>query len=195
MFIRERVKKNCGYKKRYIYHYLIESYRNNDGKPRQRNILSLGKLSLEKKYWKILANRIEEIISNQERLIACSPEIERLSQHYASLLIEKQSSQKELQEAQKDYVPDFERIDLNTLTHTLARTIGAEHIAWEMVKRLGFEKIFRDCGIADIDSKVACILIAARMVYPASELGPHEWLQNVSGLYELEGCEPEEISL
>lgn len=193
MFIRERVKKNKGYKKRYIYHYLIESYRNQDGKPRQRTLLALGKLPLEKHYWKALANRIEEIVSNQERLIECSPDIERLAQHYASLLIEKRSG---AQSTQRISEPDYEEVDLNSCAQTHVRTIGAENAAWGMVQRLGLEDIFRECcGIEGLDIITACILTAARMVYPASELATYRWLTSVSGLCELAGTEMEHISL
>jgi transposase len=190
MFIRERVKKSKSSKKRYIYHSLVESYRTVEGKPRQRNLLSLGKLSLEKKHWKTLANRIEEIYTNQERLMECSEEIEQLAQHYASLLIKKEASIT----PQEPSEPDYEEVDLNSLQNRRARTIGAESAAWSMVERLGFKEIFRECGFEDIGLKTACMLIAARMVHPGSELATHQWLQKLSALCELAGCSPEDIS-
>jgi len=195
MFIRERVKKNKGYKKRYIYHYLMESYRNEEGKPRQRTLLSLGKLSLEKKHWKALANRIEEIVTNQQRLVECSAEVERLGQHYASLLVEKRSSQEQSQEEKKTAECDYEEVNLNTFTQTQVRTVGAENAAWGMLQRLGFEKIFSSCGIKGIDNITARILTAARMVHPASELATYRWLTSVSGLCELAGVDITDISL
>jgi transposase len=194
MFIRERVKQNTGYKKRYIYHYLMESYRNADGKPRQRNLLSLGKLSLEKRHWKTLANRIEEIILNQDRLIECSPEIERHAQQYAALLIQKRSAVKPAAGSSAP-AADYEEIDINSLEPTQVRTIGAEHAAWAMVQRLDLSGILEDCGISGRDNLTACIATAARMVHPASELGTHQWLQALSGLCELAGSSIEEISL
>jgi len=69
MFIRETVKQNKGYKKKFIYHNLMESYRTEKG-PRQRLLLSLGELYLPREKWKSLANRIEEIINNQKSIFA-----------------------------------------------------------------------------------------------------------------------------
>jgi len=64
MFIREVIKSKKGSSKKFVYHLLVESYRSPKG-PRQRTLLSLGKLELPRQQWKALANRIEEIISGQ----------------------------------------------------------------------------------------------------------------------------------
>jgi len=86
MFIREIIKQNKGYKKKFIYNALMESYRTEKG-PRQRMVLSLGKLNLPRDKWKELANRIEEIVNNQQNLYPADEEIETLAQHYATVLL------------------------------------------------------------------------------------------------------------
>ena len=92
MFIREVVKQNKGYHKKFVYHFLVESYRTAKG-PRQRTLLKLGVLDLPRDKWKALANRIEELYQGQSSLIPADPEIEPLAQHYAALLAQKQLEQ------------------------------------------------------------------------------------------------------
>ena len=88
MFIKTVKKRNKGYSKVYTYHRLMESYRTPQG-PRQITLLELGKLELPQSQWKHLADRIEQIVMGQQRIIPVQPDIEKLAQHYASLLINK----------------------------------------------------------------------------------------------------------
>ncbi len=52
-------------------------------------VLNLGKLELPKEKWKILADRIEQIISGQQQIITVGLDIETLAQHYAPLVVKK----------------------------------------------------------------------------------------------------------
>ena len=68
MFIREVVKQNEGYKQKFIYHTLVESYRTEKG-PRQRTLLSLGKLSLPRDKCSMVGkhytkNRVDTIVND-----------------------------------------------------------------------------------------------------------------------------------
>jgi hypothetical protein len=84
MFIREKIKRRKG--KEYIQHQLIESVRTAAG-PRQNIILNMGKLDIEQNKWKLLANAIEEKLHNQPSLFNSDPDIKKLAQHYAQLII------------------------------------------------------------------------------------------------------------
>ena len=70
MYIRKVAQKNNSTGKAYYTHRLVETYRNTEGKVRQRVLLNLGtNFSIEQNDWKLLADRIEEIMSGQETLI------------------------------------------------------------------------------------------------------------------------------
>ena len=127
MFIREVVKQNEGYKKKFIYHSLMESYRTEKG-PRQRTLLSLGKLTLPRDKWKALANRIEEIICNQQTIVSIDEEIEALAQHYASCLLDKHL-QKEKEEKISQEEAHYEEVDINSVKTQKCRTIGSEAVS------------------------------------------------------------------
>ncbi|MEJ5300411.1 MAG: hypothetical protein WHS38_05420, partial [Thermodesulforhabdaceae bacterium] len=64
---------------------LVESYRTPNG-PRQRILLNLGRLDLDKDQLRILAERIDEILKGKQRIFRVSQEIESLARHFASAL-------------------------------------------------------------------------------------------------------------
>jgi transposase len=181
MFIRETKKSNIGYKKQFVYHHLVESYRTDKG-PRQRVLLDLGKITIAKEHWKLLANRIEEIINGQSSLFEVDTEIESLAQHYANLLI-----QKNINKQKDENIEDnqFEEIDITSVKTSIIRTIGCEYAALETIKKLGFDEIFSKLGFTDKQIKVAELLIIGRMVYPASEFATFKWAHNLSAIDEL----------
>ncbi|SHG37248.1 hypothetical protein SAMN02745206_03754, partial [Desulfacinum infernum DSM 9756] len=76
MFIRRVRKKDHQTGTTYFYHQLVESYRTPKG-PRQRTLLNLGKLDLEPKQLKGLANRIEEILTGQRPAFPIDQEMEK----------------------------------------------------------------------------------------------------------------------
>lgn len=190
MFIREVKKSNKGYKKQFIYHLLVESYRTDKG-PRQRTILNLWELSIPRDKWKLLANRIEDIISGQKSLFDCDTEIELLAKHYADLLIDKTlNNQKE----DKKQESDFEEVDLNSVKTSRLRTIGGEHVANEILERIGFSEILAKLGFNEKQLKVAKLLVIGRMIYPASEFATYKWAHNISAVGELLSLNMDEIS-
>ena len=181
MFIRENKKSNKGYKKQFIYHLLVESYRTDKG-PRQRVLLDLGKLTLPKDQWKLLANRIEEIINGQSSLLDVEVEVEALAQHYAHLLIQKNINKRKEEHGKQ---PEFEEIDVNSVKTSSLRTIGGEYVANEMLKKIGFAEILEKLQFTDKQIKVAHLLIIGRMIYPASEFATYKWAHNLSAIDEL----------
>lgn len=183
MFIRELVKQNKGYEKKFVYHALMESFRTEKG-TRQRLLLSLGKLTIPKDKWKALANRIEEIITNQQSLSKPDEEIEALAQHYASLLLGKRLGEKKVEEEQKES-PHYEEINIHSVNTCHPRTIGAENVSLSMVKRLGFPVFLSDIGFTEKEVKIAQLLIVGRMVFPASEWRTYHWAKELSAIGEL----------
>ena len=186
MFIRELVKQNKGYKKRFLYHALMESYRTGKG-PRHRLVLSLGRLNLCRDKWKHLANRIEEILSNQRSLLPPDEEVEMLAQHYASVLLGRQLE--EAEQLEPEELPRYEEVDIHSVGSRDCRTLGAEHVSLSMVHRLGFPTVLSRVGLTEKVAKIAQLLIVGRMVSPASEWRTYHWARQLSAIGELLGIE------
>ncbi len=192
MFIREKTKKSKG-KKRYIQHQLIESVRTTAG-PRQRIVLNLGSLHLPEDKWKELANCIEELLTNQRRLLPQDPEVEAKARHYAN-----QIRQERLARAQEDVVDrkdvavkentQYEQVDINSLITNDAKTIGAEHVAVSQMDDYGFDKILKDLNFTKKQIVYAKMLILGRMIHPGSERETVRWLCETSAAGELLGSQ------
>jgi len=178
-------------KNRQAYHTfkLVESVRTERG-PRQRTMLNLGsEFALPEEQWKDLANRIEEIVTGQSPLFIYSAEIENLANRYARQ-ITGDSRRSILPEAvSAAYAPDYQRVDVGSVDHEHARTVGAEHVVYETIKELGLDEKLRDLGFNKPAVDAAIGVIAARLIAPASERSTHVWLQDVTALGDLLGTD------
>lgn len=184
MFIRKTRKKDPATQKDYFAYQLVESIRTEKG-PRQQILLNLGSnIELDQKELKLLANRIEEIATGQKTLLAYPEKIESLAQRYATRLIRNLS--KPLPEQKETAsVPDYTALDLNTISHEEARTVGTEHLLLETAKQLKIPEKLKECKLSDKQVKIALASIIARAAFPASERGAYLWLLSQSGLGEL----------
>ena len=107
MFIREVKKriKTDGKSYDYIQHRLVESVRTESG-PRQRTILNLGALEIDKDKFKSLANSIEAILKKQNMLLDEDPEINGLAQHFAQIILRERLREQEEKRAQREEEPE-----------------------------------------------------------------------------------------
>ncbi len=187
MFIKEIKKKNKGYDKVFTYQRLMESYRTERGS-RQRTILNLGRVDLPKEQWKLLADRIEAKLTGQQPLWPVDEHIESLATHYAKLIVHKRltvatTEVKEIEE------PEYETVDIKSVSNSKSRTIGAEYVGVATLRKLGLDTLFSQLGYSKSQMDLATLSIVGRLVHPASERRTREWAQNLSGLDELLGTD------
>ena len=184
MFIREVVKKTKG--KEYFQHQLIESVRTPVG-PRHKLVLNLGIISLPKDKWKTLANLIESIVNNQQRLFEEDADIERLARQYARkirkkrLAIEAEGRDIEGEEEKEDY----EEVNINSLCTSDSRSIGPEHVILSQIEDYGFDKILKEVKFDDNQITYAKMLVVARLIHPDSERETVRWINEASAISEL----------
>jgi len=194
VFIKAITKRNRISRKSYTYHRLLESYRSSRG-PRHEIILNLGRLELPKVQWKLLANRIEDILKGQSTLQPAENHIEELAQRYAALIQDRRhqglTSMQEPQELQ----PILRTVDLRSVRSGMVRTIGAEYVGVEFYRKLGMERILAQLGLSEEQQRIAALLIVGRLVAPASERSTREWVRHRSGLSELLGSWVKGVSL
>jgi hypothetical protein len=186
MFIREKIKTVKG--KKYIQHQLIESIRTPAG-PRQRLVLNLGFLDLHPDKWKELANTIESEVHKQPRLFVTDPQIEKLARHYAKVIVRERLN-KESERAASDRATDrlsadYQSVDVNSVSSSEARKIGAEHVVLAQMREYKFDKMLKELGFTDSQLDYTKILIAGRLVNPASERETARWANEDSAILEL----------
>nr|MBP8984829.1 hypothetical protein [Syntrophobacterales bacterium] len=149
--------------------------------PRRRTVLNLGAdFNLPEEHWKDLANRIEGIVTGQQPLFTCGQEVERLAELYARKVIAYHGKA-----TVGRSVPGYQRVDIDSLDHEQPRCVGAEHVVYETMKRLGLDGLLTTLGFNKPARDAALGVIAARLVAPSSERATHVWLQTMSAMDEL----------
>ncbi len=179
MFIRQvsKISKN----KIYFQYQLIEAVRTPSG-PRQRLILNLGQLKIPKEQFKQLANRIEEILTNQPSLFEAPSEVEALAQHYAERIRQQGFNNKPVIPVKSG---DIQNVDVDSLVHSQARTLGAEHVVLEQMREYCFGDILKAQDFTDEQIDYARMLVMGRMLFPGSERRTVRWIEDISASKEL----------
>ncbi|MBL7066408.1 MAG: IS1634 family transposase [Candidatus Marinimicrobia bacterium] len=146
---------------------------------------------MEKDKWKLLANVIKETLCNQNRIFQIDPEIEKMAEHYAALILEKrlQQAAENIESSEKsdenENRAQYESVDIHSVSTSNARTQGAEHVAVKQMDEYGFDNILRDLQFDDKQIIYTKMLIAGRMVHPASERETVRWINENSAIKEL----------
>jgi len=181
---------------------LCQSYRIGDA-PRHRTILNLGKLEglPDRREHKILADCIERIVYKKGTLfeLTDSPEIKRLSEHYARIIINKglievsSGSGSEGESSGGVFLSsspsDYQKIDLESIQHQFVREVGAEWLCKQTIERLGLAGYLIQEGWSKRWIKIALVYLTGRAVFPASDKKSAEWIQQNSAVGELYGIE------
>lgn len=178
MYIREYRTKNKKSGKVYIKHQLVESYRTEAG-PRQRVVMNLGKLNLDRSEWRRLAFVLESRLSGQETLIEekeITSEAERALKNYDFYKLRKKKEARE---------SEYLTIDLKKVATGYNRSLGPELAAEDAWDRLSMDAILKDAGLEKRSRDIAKASIFARLIHPASEFSSLKWIRQRSSVPEL----------
>lgn len=193
MYIRHVTQTNKKTGKRYTTYRLVETYRNQAGKVRQTALLNLGcHFEIPQKQWKSLSDRIEDICKGQESLMGLEDGLEKEANRIAKLVIKKYSGlhhQPSQLEQEEQQTTDYQNVDVNSLRHTDARKIGAEHLGYHAAEQLKLEEVLSQAGFNHKQTKIALGVIIGRLVNPGSDLSTHRYLQKYSAIDELLGTD------
>ena len=192
MFIKTIPKKDQNTGKTYNYYRLCESYRIGD-KTRHRTILSLGTLEqlTEKKDFKLLADRIEQLTGGKTSIFAFPPVVERLAQKYYKQIVEgKLVDHVALPHTSKD----LRTVDLDSVAIENVREIGSEWMCYQAIDQLGLRDYFGKVGFAPQDIELSIMHIISRAVYPASEHATAQWLKDNTALCEMMGIDGSSVN-
>lgn len=202
MFIRASTQRDKKTNREYTTHRLVESYRNQSGKVRQRTLLNLGvNFDIPREQWKSLADRVEEILSAQTTLLQLEAPIEKESQRIAKLLTKKYSeaptrviaSHSTNNSIAQD--SDIQSVDINSLEYKDVRKVGCEYIGYHAIKQLNLIGILKAANFNDKQINLAIGSIIGRLAQPGSELSTHRYLTEHSALDELLGVDFSTLSL
>ncbi len=166
---------------------LVQNERVN-GQVKQRTLLNLGRhFSIDKQYWGLLCQRVEELLSAQDRFdfIAPQPNIESEARRIAACLVDRASESVPEEQTTKD----FQSVDVNSGADGDVRTVGVEHAALAALETLEVPQLLHDLGFNRRQRCLALATIVARMAAPASERETNRWLRKTSALGEMLGID------
>ncbi len=188
MFIRAVIKKDKNKLKSYTYYRLTHSYRMGN-KTRQVVVLNLGKLEgLSESNRKLLAVRIEEIVTGKTSLFSANQfsEIEDLAQQFAQKVAkDKIFPSSKGKSIAKDVKNEFQTVDLETIEQIESKSIGAEWLVKQTFDKLMIPQMLKTIGLSDKQQIGAQLLLTAKLLHPSSELEAQRWLNEDSGAAEL----------
>lgn len=186
MYIRKTVKMDRKSGKTYAAFHLVESVRTERG-PRQRVLLYMGaEINLPEEQHSLLAQCIEDIITDAQLLFPYPEEIKKIAQVYASQIIRRLSESKDnIEQPNESAKPEFINIDVHSIEQTEPRSIGAEYLLLQMASQLTLPEQLQKLGLSRTDVSIALGSIIARGVHPSSEREAYRWLCQCSGLGEL----------
>jgi transposase len=183
MYIRQSFKTVKG--KKYDQFHLIQAIRTPKG-PRQKLILNLGTIDIQKDDWKSLADCIESKLYNtfQKSFIPIPQYILDMADHYVSILLSNKLNSENVEET-KDNSHDFVTVDLNSTSLSNSKTIGSEHIVNSQFKKYNIDKVLSNCQFSLKEISYSKLLIASKLIHPASERETVRWLCEASSFAEL----------
>jgi hypothetical protein len=188
MFIRGITKKNKEGNKIYTYYRLARTYKVGS-KVRQDTVINLGKLEgLPKEKHKLLANRIEELLTGTESLFFdVDDDIEKLASQFTKKIIDKGvfTLKKKPRPISKEAETDYQEVDINSIEQLESKTIGGEWLVKQAFDKFGMSDLFSSIGMSGNEASIAQMLLTAKMLHPSSELETERWLQENSGVHEI----------
>jgi transposase len=165
---------------------LLEAYRNAQGQPRHRVVVSLGNLSLPPEEQARVACLVEQRLRGQAQLPGGSDPASILSLADAiAKRVEREGRWRSAPQAPgpgpkptEGWVLDGVLAD--RISHTHTTPLGPTLVAWQAWQRLGLPAVLESLGFTPAQGQAAAASVINRLVDPGSELALVDWLPDSS---------------
>jgi len=169
---------------------LIESYRNAQGQPRDKIVVSLGAADVPVQHYKVIGQIVQQRLYGQTSLLPDTTESVGQWVDYIVRLVERQGrwhgkgrtpDQKPCVDtgASAAELPIAAVVDgvlIDEVDHTNQRELGPSLVGLHAWNHLQIDKELQRLGFNDSQRAAAAISVINRLVDPVSEHGLHEWL-------------------
>ncbi|MDC0584828.1 IS1634 family transposase [Bacteroidales bacterium] len=149
----------------------------------------MGKLEgVEKSDHKLLANRIEEIITGVGNSLfpGISEQIEELAHSFAKQIVkEKIFPTGKGKMISKKVETNHQNVDLSSIEQIESRDIGGEWLVKQAFERLAIPEMLEKIGLNKSQSDIAQLLLTSKLIHPSSELETERWLNENTAALEL----------
>ena len=171
---------------------LLESYRNAQGEPRHRVVVSLGDAQIGEPERPLIARLVEQRLYGQQELLPAKASDGALNWVDCILKRIDREGRWHPFAATNDSSSDGECVIENVLaskvSHTHTTPLGPSLVGWEAWQRLQMPQKLEALGFNTAQAQAAAVSVINRLVDPGSELALVDWLPD-SSLPELMGME------
>lgn len=165
---------------------LVESYRDDLGRPRHRKVTSLGNAPVDRTDWKPIAKAVEDRLYGRAALLARDLSndqarwVDRIVRQIAS-----EGQWKALAEAPRS-MEVIDGVQAEAVGHTDTAELGTVLLGWEIWKRLSMPEVLKTLGFNRSQCQAAAVSVINRLADPLSEHSLPDWYRR-TGLPELMG--------
>ena len=186
MFLRKirqkRISEATGSEKLYESLQLVESCRTAEG-PRQKLLLNLGPIPLEKEDYKAFVQELQARLTGQTQFLR-----KRRKDSLVSQLVNdayERLMRKTAQPIKTGPERDMKRIDVNSHQISECRSIGGEYVCHMFWQKLGLPDFLESLNVSGNNMALMEALVVGRLMAPGSERATCNWLEKRSGLWDL----------
>lgn len=171
MFVRRSKSRKRG--KIYYNYLLMESYRNENGDPRNRVILTLGSdFDLPRDKWRDFAKAVENRLYGTPALFDDTDDIRRW--------VDWAVPRVRFKETQASPARRFAEVDLESTEANQVRSLGPTAVGHYFWQKLGFDNILRSVGLSRRYRDLAQALVLNRLIAPLSEHATPSWVRRTA---------------
>jgi transposase len=154
---------------------LVESYRNAEGLPRQRVVVSLGDAKLPPSEEKLIARAVEKHLSGQADLLSCDLSEEATGWVRRILQLAGRSKS-----ARPVCAETIDGVIIDGVDSENVVQFGPQLVALEAWKQLGISPLLEKAGLNASQIATAQLLVANRLIEPSSEWALIDWAERTA---------------
>ena len=155
---------------------LVESFRNDEGQPRQRILISLGNVSIPSELWHDLATEIENRLLDAPGLL--SPNAEVLD--WADSIMAELEKSGKVDRVGRLELEKAIQVQPGDISHHDTTEVGPSLVVKQAWDQLGMPQILKELGFNKTEIRDAAISVFNRLIEPCSEHALPQWVKTVA---------------
>ncbi len=154
---------------------LVESYRNTEGQPRQRVVVSLGDAKVPDVEKSTIARAVENHLLGQSDLLP--PDLSEEAAGWVRRILQLAGRSKSARPVSENTIDGviIDRVEAENVVQ-----LGPQLVALEAWKRLGMGIILKEVGLNPSQIATAQLLVANRLIEPSSEWALVDWAERTA---------------
>jgi hypothetical protein len=154
---------------------LVESYRNTEGQPRQRVVVSLGDAKVPDAEKSTIARAVENHLHGQSDLLP--PDLSEEAAGWVRRILQLAGRSKSARPVSENTIDGviIDRVESENVVQ-----LGPQLVALEAWKRLGLGAILEESGLNPSQIATAQLLVANRLIEPSSEWALVDWAERTA---------------